>query len=304
MPFRGIFHRHRIGFGPTNLRRAVPHLHIDGPEGCLGEHRRQLFVEEDCVVGIRRDLVLAIVEGHIRHRQGGYFLEGEASRRSAPLALSPGKALAGSEINIFLLRAGAGDGDLAILPQLGAAGLGAIASVGLITYPIVDVIALERLHLQLHAFVVVSLAGIGTTGMSQHPVAVLHRGDGGGLHGVLHFGGNARCGAGGLGFNARILIRGVVNGEGAGVVSIAAPRIRGVVPQAVLDRCPPLRRDGHLLAAGSLEKRAFRRDIGRGNGRVEIKGLAEIPVTAAFAPVAHRNAVLARRNAHIIIGSA
>ena len=273
--------------------------------GCLGKHRRQPFVEEDGVVGIRRDLGVAIVEGHIRHRQGGYFLEGKASRRSAPLALSPRKALAGSEINIFLLRAGAGDGDLAILLQLGAADFGAMASpVGLITYPIVDVVTLERLHLQLHAFVVVSLAGIGTTRMSQHLVAVLHRGDGGGPHGVLHFGGNTLCGAGGLGFNARILIRGVADSEGAGVVSIVAPRIRVVVPQAVLDRCIPLRRDGHLLAAGFLEKCTFRRDIGRGNGRVEIKGFAEIPVPVASVPVAHRNAVLARRNAHIIVGSA
>ena len=140
--------------------------------------------------------------------------------------------------------------------------------------------------------------------MSQHPVAVLHRGDGGGLHGVLHFGGNTICGADGLGFNARIPVRGVVNGKGAGVVLIAVPIIRVVVPLAVLDICPTLRRDGHLLAAGLLEKCAFRRDIGRGNGRIEFKGFAEIPVTAAFAPVAHRNAVLARRNAHIIIGSA
>ena len=167
------------------------------------------------------------------------------------------------------------EGDLAILPHLVAVDPVAVL-IRRVVIIIPDLIALGRLHRQLDRAVEVAIGQISVR-CAEHRVAVFHRGYAGGLQGIAHLGSSVQWDGAGVGLNAHVLIGGDGHIKGAVVVREGSPPVLGIVPLAVSDSCPPLRRDFHGFGAAVVRVKNLGDgvDVRRCNGRFEGKWLTE-----------------------------
>ena len=188
------------------------------------------------------------------------------------------------------------EGDLAVLHHDAVDPVAGLIRRLVIIIP--DLIALRRLHRQLDRAVEVAI-GQKSLRCAEHRVAVFHRGYAGGPHGIAHLGPSVQCEGAGVGLDAHVLIGGDIHLEGAVVVLEGTPLVLGVVPQAVLDGCSPLRRDLHLFGAAAIIELGDRVDVRRGDGRVEGKGLTDKAPVGVFIIIG--DAVVPRLDAVVIV---
>ena len=263
-----------IGLREPRRRVAVGIVRYGGVKGPVAIrfqlHRYDVLRHGVGVAG--GDQRLSALLGRHRHFRVGQGLYLRQMNRGVVMAQFPvchtvhGKGL-GQLKEEDTVRAAVGDGDLAVFHHSAHVGLGRP-----IAYQIPDLIAIGRLHRQVDRVV-----EIPPVAVADHRVAVFHRGLTGGPQGIAHLGSSVQCEGAGVGLDAHILISGDGHLKGAFVFLEGTPLVLGVVPLAVFDGCPPLRRDFHGFGAAVVRVKNLGDgvDIRRCNGRVEGKWLTE-----------------------------